>query len=148
MARTADLYVDGLNEVLRAFRRLPKEAATELRSASLVIAERHMVPAWKEAARLYGGPWGDRITDSVRARKDRLPAVQIGKARKAYSGGASTNMTRYPSDKGTRGRARQRAIQFGDGTDWISQVRPYQPQAIREWGEAVDRIVKRWDNQP
>jgi len=148
VARTIDAYVTGLNEVLRAFRNLPKEASKELREASLVIADRHMVPAWKDAASSYGGPWGDKIAASVRAKRDRLPAVSIGLAKKAFSGGASSIMVRYPADAGTRGRAGKKAAAFGDGTNWISQVRPYQPQAIREWGQAVDRIVSKWRTTP
>ena len=148
MAKQVDLYVEGLNDVLRAFRRLPKEAGTELRAASTIIAERHMVPAWKDAARSDGGGWGDKIASSVRAKRDRLPSLNIGYAKRIYSGGASTIMTRRPASTGTRGRARNRAAQFGEGTNWMDKVRSYQPAAIREWGQAVDTIVRKWDTTP
>jgi len=150
MAKTVDLYVDGLNEVLRAFKALPKEASDELRNASTVIAERHMVPAWKNAA-LYGaGVWGQKIADSVRVRRDRVPAVQIGANRRAFSGGATPTMVRAPSNLGQAGRwytkpEEERTFAPFEQTDWMSQVRAYQPAAIREWGQAVDRIVSRWD---
>ena len=148
MARVSEAYVTGLNEVLRAFRALPKEAAAELRQASLIIADRHMVPAWRDAARNDGGPWGDKIAASIRPKRDRIPAVSIGYAKKVYSGGASTVMTRRPASTGTRGRAGKRATQFGDGTNWMDKVRPYQPAALREWGQAVDLIVRKWDTTP
>ena len=148
MAKIVESYVTGLNEVLRALRALPKEATAELRQASLVIADRHMVPAWQDAARADGGAWGDRIASSVRAKRDRLPSVNIGYAKKVYSGGASTIMTRRPASTGTRGRAGQRAAQFGDGTNWMEKVRPYQPDALREWGQAVDSIVRKWGTTP
>jgi len=149
MANTVDLYVDGLNEVLRAFRNLPKEASNELRNASTVIAERHMVPAWRTAA-LYGaGVWGQKISDSVRVRRDRVPAVQIGSNRKAFSGGATPTMVRAPSNLGPAGRwyakpEGERSFAPFEQTDWMSHVRAYQPAAIREWGQAVDRIVAKW----
>jgi hypothetical protein len=148
MAKVVEAYVTGLNDVLRSLRALPKEATTELRLASVVIADRHMVPAWKDAATSDGGPWGERIAASVRAKRDRIPAVSIGYAKRVYSGGASTVMTRRPSSSGTRGRAGKRATQFGDGTDWMDKVRPYQPAALREWAQAVDRIVRKWDTTP
>jgi hypothetical protein len=148
MAKIVESYVTGLNEVLRAFRNLPKEAGQELRLASVQIADRHMVPAWRDAAMKHAGPWGEAIAGSVRAKRDRVPSVSIGFQKRAVRGGASSNMLRYPADKGTRGRAGQRAAVFGKGGDWIEQVRPYQADALREWGQAVDAIVRKWDTTP
>lgn len=141
--------VTGLNELLKDFRQLGKEAAKELRASSKTIAERHMAPAWKNAALNYAGPWGPDIADSVRAGSDRVPKVMIGGNRKVTSGGASPTMLRYPSDKGDRGRAGSGArdrmpAAFGSGTDWIGQARNYQPQALQEWAKAVDRIALKW----
>ena len=141
--------VSGLNELLRDFRQLGKEAAKELRASSKTIAEQHMVPAWKNAALNYAGPWGSAIASSVRAGSDRVPKVMIGSNRKVTSGGASPTMLRYPSDKGDRGRAAKGArnrmpAAFESGTDWISQTRDYQPKALQEWAKAVDRIALKW----
>lgn len=141
--------VSGLNELLRDFRQLGKEAAKELRVSSKTIAEQHMVPAWKNAALNYAGPWGSAIASSVRAGSDRVPKVMIGSNRKVTSGGASPTMLRYPSDKGDRGRAAKGArnrmpAAFESGTDWISQTRDYQPKALQEWAKAVDRIALKW----
>jgi len=141
--------VSGLNELLRDFRALGKEAAKELRASSKTIAERHMVPAWKNAALNYAGPWGEDIAGSVRAGSDRLPKVMIGGNKKVTSGGASPTMLRYPSDKGDRGRAAMGArnrmpAAFGSGTDWIGQTRNYQEPALEEWSRAVDRIARKW----
>jgi hypothetical protein len=109
-----------------------------------------MVPAWKNAALQYAGPWGKDIADSVRAGSDRIPKVMIGSAKKVMTGGASATMVRYPSDKGDRGRAASGArnrmpAAFGSGTDWISQARDYQPKALQEWAKAVDRIAFKWN---
>lgn len=143
-----DTYVEGLDDVLRALRKLPKEATAELRQASAAIADKHMAPAWRETAIQYAGPWGQGIADSVRVKKDRLPAVKIGLQKKAYENGASSNAVRYLTDKGDRGRAGQqnRAPKaFGQGTDWMSLVAPrYAPQAMQEWGKAVDQLVIKW----
>jgi hypothetical protein len=135
-----EAYVDGLNEVLRAFKALPKEASAELRTASMQIAERHMAPAWRNAALYYAGPWGEVIADSVKVKRDRVPAVQIGGNRKVLSGGGTATMVRWPSDTG---QGRESFAPF-ETTNWISNVRAYQPDALREWGAAVDRIVNKW----
>ena len=135
-----EAYVEGLNDVLRAFKALPKEASAELRSSSMVIAERHMAPAWRNAALYYAGPWGEVIADSVKVKRDRVPAVQIGGNRKVLSGGGTATMVRWPSDTG---QGRESFAPF-ETTNWISNVRAYQPDALREWGAAVDRIVNKW----
>ena len=135
-----EAYVEGLNDVLRAFKALPKEASAELRKSSMEIADRHMAPAWRNAALYYAGPWGQVIADSVKVKRDRVPAVQIGGNRKVLSGGGSATMVRWPSDTG---QGRESFAPF-EQTNWISNVRAYQPDALREWGEAVDRIVGKW----
>jgi hypothetical protein len=56
-------------------------------------------------------------------------------------------MVRYLTDKGDRGRAgaQKRAPEaFGQGTDWMQNVREYQGGALAEWGKAVDQIVLKW----
>jgi hypothetical protein len=144
-ARNVELYVEGLNDVLRAISRLPKEAQNELRGASAEIARSDMAPAWRNAALYYAGPWGSRIADSVRVKRDRVPAVSIGYAKRVFSGGASSIMVRFPADKGRQGKSGNRVPEaFGEGSDWISRVRGYQPEAMRKWGRAVDDIVRKW----
>ncbi len=145
-----EAYVEGLNEVLRAFKALPKEASAELRQSSMEIADRHMAPAWRNAALYYAGPWGEVIANSVKVKRDRVPAVQIGGNRKVLSGGGTATMVRAPSDLGQSGKwykkeEGERSFAPFEQTNWISNVRGYQPAALREWGAAVDRIVKKWD---
>ena len=55
MAKQFDAYIEGLNPLLRDLRKLGKEAAKELRQASRTIADRHMVPAFQNAALNVGG---------------------------------------------------------------------------------------------
>jgi hypothetical protein len=140
MAKQVELRIDGLSALLKDFRALPKEATQELRKASVDIANRHMVPSWKAAA-MTAGKWGPKLAESIRARSDRLPALNVGKDRRAYGGGASTNMVRYPSAFGTRNDW----APFGEGSGWIAKRRPYQAQALNEWGQAVDIIVSNWN---
>lgn len=149
MAKSYDVRVEGLNELLRDFRKLGKEAASEMRDASQKIADKHMAPSWRNAALNYAGPWGQAIADSVKVRRDRLPAVNIGGNRRVFSGGATATMVRYPSDKGSRARG-GRGVRnnippaFGQGTNWIEQATGYQDDALREWSQAVDQIILKW----
>ncbi len=140
MAKQFDTYIEGLNELLRALNKLPKEANKELKASSKVIAERHMVPAWRDAALNYAGPWGEKIAASVKAGTDRIPVVRIGGNRKVFSGGASATMVRYPSDSGEGGAS----FAPFEQTNWIAKRAPYQEKALDEWGQAVDRVIAKW----
>jgi hypothetical protein len=140
VAKYVELGIDGLGSVLRDLRTLPKEATKELRRASVDIANRHMVPSWKAAALTAGG-WGPKLAESVRASSDRLPALKVGKDKRVYSGGASTNMTRYPAFRGTQSDY----AAFGNGTGWMANRRPYAAQALHEWSQALDGIVTKWN---
>jgi hypothetical protein len=135
-----DAYIEGLNPLLRDLQKLGKEAGKELRQSSRVIADRHMVPAFQNAARSVGGDWGDLLAADIRSGLDRLPKVSIGKQKKVTSGGASSNMLRYPTDTGN---ARQSYAPF-EQTNWIAKARTYQKPALEEWGQAVDRLVRKW----
>lgn len=136
-----DAYIPGLNAMLRDLRGLDKEAQGELRTASSVIAARHMVPAWQAAA-MNAGPWGERIAATIRAKRDRLPAISIGGNRRAFSGGATPNMVRYPSHAG---RVRDTYPAAFTATGWMRQAKPaYIEGAIREWGQAVDKVCDDW----
>jgi hypothetical protein len=141
-----DVYIVGLNELLRDLKNLDREANNELRAASQDIAARLMVPAWQNAAR-NGGPWGENIAASIKARRDRIPSITIGAQRPRASGGATPTMLRYPSDQGvTNPKTASVQAAFGSGSDWMRRARTYIPQALKEWGQAVDRIVDRFNN--
>jgi hypothetical protein len=144
-SNTYDSFIPGLNALLRDLRDLPKPAAAELRDASTVIANQYMVPAWQAAAR-NAGPWGDVLAGSVRAKRDRLPAISIGANRKAFSGGATANMVRYPSHAG---RVRPSIPAAFTTTEWMASVKPaYINPAMEQWGKAVDSVVDKWNRGP
>lgn len=143
MPKVVEAHVVGLNSLLRDLRALPKEAQGELRDASAVIAGRYMVPAWRAAA-LQAGPWGPKLAASVRVKRDRVPAVVIGSNRRSFSGGASVNQVRFPSHAG---RIRPRIPAAFKRTNWMARVYPaYIGQAVNEWGNAVERIVRDFNN--
>jgi len=138
-ARAFDTYIEGLNELLRALNKLPKEANKELKAASKTISERHMVPAWKRAA-FKAGPWGSKLAQSIRAKRDRVPAIVIGSTRKAFSGGASATMVRFPSSVG---RIRGSIPPGFQRTGWLQAAHPaYIGPALEEWSDAVARTCR------
>jgi len=145
VARIAELEIFGLTSLLRDMRNLPKEAQNELRVSSKDIAGRLMVPAYKQAA-MQAGPWGGAIAATVRAKRDRVPSVSIGSNRRAFSGGASPTMARFPSHAGNQGRSSATMPPaFGSGTGWMRSMGKYKGAALREWLDAVDRIKRKFE---
>lgn len=136
-----DLRVEGLNELLRSFRKLGPEASKELRNASKRIAQNRMVPAYQAAALNYGGPWGQVLADSVKAGSDRLPKVTIGGARRRFSGGASATMVRYPVDSGDAGNS----FAPFERTRWLQKGGSYKRDAFKDWNKAVGQLVNKWE---
>lgn len=159
MAGIVDMQMFGLNELLRDLRKLPKEASNELREASKDIASNLMVPYWKAAAE-SAGPWGGAIASTVRAKRDRVPSVAIGSNRRAFSGGASPTMVRYPSHAGRVGRSGASGMSMGRGAErgtlppvfyvgggsgWMRSMGKYKPQALKEWLAALDRVKRKFE---
>ena len=142
MAKTVEARIPGLNNLLRDLKGLPKEYQDELREASKDIASRHMVPAWQAAA-MDAGPWGAKIAATIKAKRDRIPAITIGAGRKAFSGGATVNMVRYPSHAGP---VRDSIPQAFQRTGWMSKAKPaYIEGAIREWGKAIEKVCDQFN---
>lgn len=144
MPRVNEAYIPGLNGLLRDLRKLDDDAKKELRDASVDIANRHMVPAWRAAA-LRAGPWGPKLAQAIRARRDFVPAVIIGGGRKVYAGGATATMVRYPSSAGHNARPGIPAP--FKRTHWMRTVRPaYIGQAVTEWSRAVSSVCRDFNN--
>ena len=145
------IRVDGLNRCLRILSKLPKDMQAEIRDESQAIATEEMVPAWQSAARM-SGPMGEKQAASVRAKRDRVPAVSIGYARKAYSGGASTIMSRYPSHEGGEAAGRDSRGRFRPGarpptysaTQWINAAKKYKGPAWRRWNDVLTDVVNEY----
>lgn len=162
MPRAVDIQIYGLDKLMRDMRSLPAEAQDELRQASMDIAGGPMLESWQAAA-LQAGPWGGRLADSIRVKKDRIPSINIGTAGRSFSGGASTSNVRFPTSEGNSGRGGQGTyrgskklanrdsrghpfpVAFGRGTGWLKQMGKYKPQALREWLAAVDRIKRKFE---
>jgi hypothetical protein len=85
-ARSAITMV-GIDEVLRAFRNLPREVSDDIRQASTEIAERVA-----SDVRSQGDKQAAPLTGSTRAVRDRVPSIKFGYQRKSgLSGGARIN---------------------------------------------------------
>lgn len=136
----ADVTIDGLNQVLRAVSRFPKMAGNELRDEAQSIASNVMAPSYSRSAG-FVPHWGGALQSGIRAKRDRIPSVAIGYKRAAVSGGASSVMLRYPT---TSGQKRESWAPFQE-TDWIKRAQGYKGEAMRQWTQALERVVRKWN---
>ena len=75
-ALTVNMPIEGARETLRAFRKLPKEASQELRERSLKLSET-LANRARQAAR-SDSPQAALMAPTIKARRDRLPSIQVG----------------------------------------------------------------------
>jgi hypothetical protein len=85
MARKTSLVVtvriEGVRETLAAYRRLPKEASQALRKRSGELAET-LAGRARAAALSDAAPQSPLLAKTVRARRDRVPSIVAGGARR------------------------------------------------------------------
>jgi hypothetical protein len=138
--RTSVVRVEGLNRLLRALNKFGKEANAELKAEAQQVADRIMVPAYKRQAERIP-TWGPFIAADIRSKKDRIPAVNIGYKTPRLSGGANPLMLRYPTYSGQQ-RASTAPFQQ---TMWIKKASGYKKDAMEAYGDAVERVVRKWN---
>ena len=143
----AEVRVEGLNAVLRSLRQMPPQVGVELKKASGHIARNLMLPHYQQAARTVP-VWGDVLADSIRVKRDRVPALKIGYKRAALSGGrggskkgASTVQLRWPTFSGDRGSS----FAPFEQTRWLDEAKGYKPKAMEAWTDALERYVRKWN---
>lgn len=146
--------VDELDAVLRVLRRLPKDAQAELRAEVQRITDRHA-----GAVRSAMAGWPDRrvreLAPTVRAKKDRVPVILIGKAARlsALSGRPKGTDVLYGAEFGAAQdgpngfRFPPRTARLGRGNvghTIYPALRDQQAALASDWEAAVLRAVERW----
>jgi hypothetical protein len=140
VAKQIDVQVTGLNAVLRGIRDFPPEAQAALRDESQNIADTIMAPAYRSAA-MNVPYWGAILAAGIKAKRDRIPAVNIGYRKPKTAGGADPIMLRYPT---VSGNSRESKAPF-TATNWIDSAKGYKSKAMDAWGAALTRVVVQWN---
>lgn len=153
MGITVRVKITGAREMLQAFRRLPKDANTELRDANQEISK--SLAAKIKAAALGAPRQGPAVAGSVRAGRDRIPNVQAGggrragkqtrrsKGQRATTAGdlifganfGATRLKQFPAHNGGAG---------ADDYFFFKTVEQQMPAIGDEWTGAAERVLKKW----
>lgn len=145
MARTtfnASVRVEGLQETLRAFNRLPKDANTELRKQSLALAQ-SLADAARAAGTSDAAPQSRLVAPTVKARRDRVPAVAVGGTKRVGRNRVPVWRVLFGSEFGSnRFRQFQRSHSGRKGYWFFPTVEREGDQISKAWLKAADDIIE------
>ncbi len=162
---SAGATVEGLNETLKALNRLDKDAKAEARDKVQEISE-----LMAREIRSAGNSRPDRrdqfVASTVRAKRDRLPVLNIGSASKmnvsrAGQGPRASDLV-FGMEFGSNGRRSDRATRRGGAPGWrfpertprrgrgnegywiFPTARAQQRRVVTLWANALDELAIKW----
>lgn len=155
-ALTITLRIDGVRETLAALRKLPKDANNELRRASLELAQT-LARAAKSAGEREGRQ-AAAVARTVRAKRDRVPAVVAGGTRRlgrhktlafnllfGSEFGQNRRTGWYGARRYSGSSGRQyRPHQGRQGIWFFPAVESEQADIARRWQEAADAVIEKF----
>lgn len=144
MGLTIRVSIKGARETIAAFRALPKEASAELRDASTRISQTEAVKI--RAAATSSSKQSALVASGIKARRDRLPAITVGGAKRVGRNRKPLNKIMYGANFGAT-YLHQFRPHRGAGEDdywFFSTVEKDLPRMIDQWGRAVDKVLRRW----
>jgi len=141
-----------LRSIITAFKAMDAQAVEEAKQESSALAEFAAGEIKKTAAtRQVSGTTARRIADGVKISKtSKVGEFSYGFARQKFSGGGSTLDLLYGMEFGSKQYKQfpTRTPRQGRGNSGYfiySTLRKIQPELIRKWESAFDRILKEWD---
>jgi len=141
-----------LRRITSAFKAMDQEATDQARTESSALAQ-YAADQIKIAAgrRIVSGKAAQRIADGVSISKSsKIGEFSYGFARQKFSGGATTQIL-WPGMEFGSNRFKQfprRTPSKGRGNSGYfiyPTLRQIQPELIRKWEDAFDKIVSKYD---
>lgn len=156
---TFRLHIDGLRTTLNAFRYLPKDASKTLRERTLELSE-DLANVARGAARRDEGAQTSLLIPTIKARKDRVPSVQVGGTRKVGRHRVPAYAVLFGSEFGMNARSgwyakrryrtsdgRQYREHLGQQGYWFFPIVEQEQQRIgAAWRQVADDIISEWDD--
>lgn len=148
-----------IRALLKTLNEMDNESKTTLKEKVKGIASWVAEDVRAAASRAPMPAQAQRVAQTTRANKDRVPNITIGGSRGKFSGGAVSGNVLFGSEFGAdptseSGRFPNGGRRFpypsprrGRGNEgyWIyPTLRANQPKITREWHEAVDDVLGNW----
>jgi hypothetical protein len=147
------VHIDGARPLLAAFRKLPKQASDDLRDGSLRLSK--TLAQKIKAAGLADSDQAAAVAPTVKAVRDRVPAITIGGSTRVTSRRVPASAILFGSEFGARRRfgwysarkyrqsaGRQYRRHLGRGSYWIYKTVDHNSATIsKAWLDVADHIV-------
>lgn len=140
-----NVRVQNLNEVLRAFDQLPRDANDVLRERTRELAE--TLADRVRAAGTSDTPQSAAAARTVRARGGNAPGVEAGPEVRLFGSefGATRKFGWYRRGRYYHSAGRQYRPHLGSGSYWFFRtVDANQSEIDQEWQDAATEIIRRW----
>lgn len=139
---TVTIRISGIRETIRALNQLPDDAQHEMRAESLAIAG-VVVVAVKSAAVASSGQ-AALMAPTVRAKKDRVPVIIAGGARRVGRNRVQAYKVLFGSEFGAVTLKQYRA--FNSSGYWFFETVTVREKDFieRRYNQAADRVLRKW----
>lgn len=141
-----------LNGLFKALKQMDKEANDELRNdvtaISMWSAKQIQQSAFGSEVKFSGQ--AQRLSQTVRGNRDRIPNVTIGGSKAKFSGGAVSGMVLMGNEWGSASTFPNGGLRFPRGLyprgNWIfPTLRAIQPDVTVKWKQAVTKVLSNWE---
>jgi hypothetical protein len=137
-----DIEVIGLKETLRAFNRYGKEANGELRDAARKIAD--VVASRAAAAGRADSRQSAAVAGTVRSRRDRVPVIVAGGAKKVTSSKAKASDVLFGAEFGSRALPQFRPHRGRQGYWLWPTIRANLPDMAASYERTLVELSAKW----
>lgn len=139
-----NVRIEGVEETLRAFRQLPKDANQELRDRSLKLA-RALADRSSSAAQSDPSPQAAALAGTIRARRDRVPVIVAGGSKRVGRRKVSAWKLLFGAEFGSNRFSQFGKSHQGRQGSWLFGVAEREASTIdREWNAAADEVAAKW----
>jgi hypothetical protein len=138
-----EIQILGIEETLRAFNRLPKEANKSLRERSKALAQ--VIAGKAQSAGRGSSAQSALVAQTVKARSDRIPKLAAGGAKRVGRNRTPAHKIFFGAEFGAGSRLPQFRPHLGREGYWLyPTVRANTEETAKAWQDVLDDVAKEW----
>lgn len=144
---TVRFRVEGLQETLKAFRELPKNASDELRDAAQQLSE-FIALKVRQSGMSDAAPQSRLVATTVKAKRDRVPVVEAGGTTPLGRRGKPAYKLLFGSIFGSDVYTQFGRPHAGTAGYWFFPViEENQAEISKAWTDAADAVVRKFSEE-
>lgn len=138
------IHVTGIREILRALSVLPKDVQDGIRDESLKLAQK-LAGQIKADGMSDAAPQSKIVAETVKAKRDRVPVVEVGGTRKIGRNKTPAYKLLFGSVFGSNAYEQFHRPHLGQEGYWVYPTLIRQEgEIIAAWNKVADDAVRNW----